>query len=415
MKTLIKSILIAGLATATYAKTPALASGATAAINAKKVGNINIASISPTDGIWNGAGATTVVLYPQQTIKLNDANANKLNVANMAKKVSVSAVYSGSAVAFKLVWSDPTQSIQSRYASNVYADGFAMQLPVAFSDPKKLPYIGMGSEGRPVIISLAKAISAHYEPNGNGDVENQINPSNSIYFGDELKAHKANITDMGNNPYVKSFISEGFRSMTEIKDKSPKLGMKMSYNPKTKQWTGVVAKSLNDGTVNLGSHGAIPVSFAIWDGGKMNRGGVKNLSAWTAVKLQGKSGDDALVKELTAAPSGNATVGKAQVEAMCSACHTLSDAKKAANPYMAPSLKDIGGYSTNGYLAESIKDPSAVVVPGYNRNAHKGSPWYNVDPKTGKRTSTMPPMMTDDKSINDAVAYLKTLKVGVEK
>ncbi|MBD3808033.1 MAG: c-type cytochrome, partial [Epsilonproteobacteria bacterium] len=107
--------------------------------------------------------------------------------------------------------------------------------------------------------------------------------------------------------------------------------------------------------------------------------------------------------------------GKASVEAMCVACHTLSDSKKAANAYMAPNLKGIGGYSTNAYLAESIKDPSAVVVPGYNRNAHKGSPWYNVDSKTGKRTSTMPPMMTDDKMINDAVAYLKTLKAGIEK
>jgi complex iron-sulfur molybdoenzyme family reductase subunit gamma len=415
MKTLVKSILIAGVATAVSTAAPAPASGATPAISAKRVGNINIASISPTDGIWSGAGATTVVLYPQQTIKLNDAKANKLNVANLAKRVSVNAVYSGSTVAFRLTWSDPTQSVQSKYTSDVYSDGFAMQLPVAFSDPKKLPYVGMGSEGRPVIVSLAKAIASHYEPNGNGNIENQVNPSNSIYFGDELKAHKANIADMGSVPYVKSFISEGFRSMTEIKDGSAKVGMKMSYNPRTKQWSAVVAKSLNDGTVNLGSHGAIPVSFAIWDGGKMNRGGVKNLSSWTAVKLQGKSGDDALMKELTAAPSGNAAVGKAQVEAMCAACHTLSDAKKAANAYIAPNLKDIGGYSTNAYLAESIKDPNAVIVPGYNRNAHKGSPWYNVDPKTGKRTSTMPPMMTDDKSINDAVAYLKTLKVGVEK
>ncbi|MBD3807725.1 MAG: hypothetical protein IE880_03305, partial [Epsilonproteobacteria bacterium] len=94
MKTLLKSILIAGLATAAYAKTPSPTLNTTAAINAKKVGNINIASISPTDGVWSGAGATTVVLYPQQTIKLNDAKANKLNAANLAKKVAVSAVYS---------------------------------------------------------------------------------------------------------------------------------------------------------------------------------------------------------------------------------------------------------------------------------------------------------------------------------
>lgn len=415
MKTLFKSILIAGLATAAYAKTPSPTLNTTVAINAKKVGNINIASISPTDRVWSGASSTTILLYPQQTIKLNDTNANKLNAANLAKKVSISAIHSGNTVAFRLVWSDSDKSVQTGTRSNEYADGFAIQIPVTFSDPKKLPYIGMGSEGRPVSVSLIKAVAAHYEPNGNGKIEYQINPLNTNLYGDELKAHKEAIASMANKEYVKSFIAEGFRSLTEVKDGSSKVGMKMSYNPQTKQWIGVVAKSLSDGTVNISGHGAIPVSFAIWDGGKLNRGGVKNLSAWTAVKLQGKSGDDALVKELTAAPIGNIAAGKASVEAMCVACHTLSDSKKAANAYMAPNLKGIGGYSTNAYLAESIKDPSAIVVPGYNRNAHKGSPWYNVDSKTGKRTSTMPPMMTDDKMINDAVAYLKTLKAGIEK
>lgn len=414
MNKMLKIFLIAGLSTASFAK-PAPATNYTGAISAKRVGNINISTISPNDGVWRGVGTTTVILYPQQTIKLNDAKANKLNAANLAKKVQVSAIYSSSAVAFRLVWSDSAQDTLSGIKSDVYGDGFAMQLPVAFSDPKKLPYIGMGSDGRPVVVSLMKAVTAHYEPNGKGDIEHQLSSSNTVLFGDELKAYKAKVASTGNVPYIKSFISEGFRSMTEVKDGSAKLGMKMSYNSKTKQWTGVVAKSLNDGTASLAGHGALPVSFAIWDGGKLNRGGVKNLSSWVAVKLQGKGGDDALVRELTAAPSGNATVGKTQVEAMCASCHTLSDAKKAANPYMGPNLKDIGGYSTNAYLAESIKDPSAVVVPGYNKNAHKNSPWYNVDPKTGKRTSTMPPMMTDDKMINDAVAYLKTLKAGVEK
>ena len=416
MNKMIKTLLIVGLATASYAKTPAPVTTSTGSlINAQRVGNINIAGISASDGVWGKAKTTTVILYPQQTIKLNDAKANKLNAANLAKKVQVSAIYSSNAVAFKLVWSDPTQDTLSGIKSDVYGDGFAMQVPVSFGDPKKLPYIGMGSDGRPVVVNLTKAISAHYEPNGNGDIEHQINPSNTVLFGDELKAYKAKVATTGSVPYVKSFISEGFRSMTEIKNGSSKVGMKMSYNPKTKQWTGVVARPLNDGTVSLAGHGALPVSFAIWDGGKLNRGGVKNLSSWVAVKLQGKGGDDALVRELTSAPTGNVAAGKAQVEAMCVSCHTLSDAKKAASPYMGPNLKDIGGYSTNAYLAESIKDPNAVVVPGYNKNAHKNAPWYNVDPKTGKRTSMMPAMMPDDKMINDAVAYLKTLKVGVEK
>ncbi len=414
MKTIIKSLIIAGLATATYAKSPAPAA-AENLINAKRVSSINVANISPSDGVWRSAKSVAVVLYPQTTIKLNDAKANAANKDNKAITAQVSAVYNNSAVAFKISWSDPTQSIQSGNKSDAYPDGFAMQVPVSFNDPKKLPYIGMGSEGRPVLVHLIKATSLHYEPNGNGDVEHQINPHNTLAFGADLKNYNDKVNKLGKQVYSRSFISEGFRSMTELKDNSDKFGMKMTYDAKSKRWTGVVAKQLRDGAADLSRSGALPVSFAVWDGDKLNRGGVKRLSSWLAVKLQGRAGGDALVRELTAKPKGDAKAGQAQVEAMCASCHTLSATKQASSPYMAPNLKNIGGYSTNAYLAESIKDPNAVVVPGYNRNAHKTFVWYNADAKTGKRTTSMPPMMSDDKSINDAVAYLKTLKAEVAK
>ncbi|MDD5405314.1 MAG: ethylbenzene dehydrogenase-related protein [Sulfurovaceae bacterium] len=414
MKTIIKSLIIAGLATATYAKSPASAP-AENLINAQRVSNINIANISPNDSIWRSAKTASVILYPQTTIKLNDAKANAANKDNKAKVAKVSAVYNNSAIAFKITWKDDTQSVQNGYKSDVYPDGFAMQVPVSFNDPKKLPYIGMGSEGRPVLVHLTKAVSLHYEPNGNGDIEHQINPHNTNAFGSDLKNYDDKVNKLGKQTYSRAFISEGFRSMTEIKDGSDTFGMKMVYDAKNKTWTGVVAKKLRDGEADLSKYGAIPVSFAIWDGDKLNRGGVKRLSSWVAVKLQGKAGGDALVKELTSKPKGDAKAGQAQVEAMCASCHTLSAAKQATSAYMAPNLNNIGGYSTNAYLAESIKDPEAVVVPGYNRNAHKSLAWYNLDAKTGKRTTIMPPMMSDDKSINDAVAYLKTLKAEVEK
>ena len=60
-------------------------------------------------------------------------------------------------------------------------------------------------------------------------------------------------------------------------------------------------------------------------------------------------------------------------------------------------------------------EPSAVVVAGYNVNAHKNFSWYTSDDK-GMRTSTMPPFAhLDEQSVNDLVAFMKTLKVEVEK
>jgi len=406
MRNLTKSLLVAtSLATVAFAKPVVTPSGV---ITASKVGSINLAGISANSNMWNVSKPTSVVLYPQTTIKLNDKIGNAVNSDAKAKVAQVQAVYSGSTVAFKLTWSDASNNTMGKNASDAYADGFATQIPVNYSDPKKLPYIGMGSDGRPVVVHIVKSIPAYYEPNGNKDVASQLATNMVNVYGDDLKKNRDAIAKLG-KPYHKGFISEGFRSLTEIKDGSDKSGMSMSYDAKSKKWTGVIAQSLN------ASSGVLPVAFAVWDGSKYNRGGVKNLTSWLPVKLQGKSGGEAIIAELTGTPKGNAKAGQIQVEAMCVSCHTTSATKMASSPYMAPGLKNIGGYSTAAYLAESIKDPSAVIVPGYNRNAHKNFKWYEFDTKTGKRTSTMPPMMTDDKSINDAVAYLKTLKAGVEK
>lgn len=406
MRTIAKTIIATSLV--------ASALCAEGSITAVKVGNdVKPAMLKPTDKLWDTAKAADVALYPQTTIKLNDKKANAANADSKGKIAKVSALYNDKCVAFKIVWADGTESVQDGTTSDTYPDGFAVQIPTAITDVKKLPYIGMGSEGRPVLVHLNKAVSKHYEPNGNKDVSVQVNRHQTNTFAEDLAAFDKNVTDAAETSYMRSFISEGFRSMSEIKDESSKFNMSMEYAKEGKSWSATMGRHLKDENMDLSAAGAIPVAFAIWDGEKMGRDGLKHLSTWIAVDFEGKKGNEELVKELTAAPAGNAEAGKANVEAMCASCHTLN-AEKVATPFMAPDLSNIGGYSTAAYLAESIVDPSAVVVPGYNRNAHKNFAWYNVDDK-GVRASTMPPMMTDEAMINDAVAYLMTLKAEVTK
>jgi len=143
----------------------------------------------------------------------------------------------------------------------------------------------------------------------------------------------------------------------------------------------------------------------------MNRDGLKLLSSWIPVKLGDEKGGDALVTELTTAPKGDVENGKNLVmQNGCMGCHYIPGMSQPG--YMAPGLANIGGYSTDAYLKESMVDPNAIVVPGYNRNAHPNTPWYNVI--DGKRQSTMPPYPLDDKSLDDMVAYMRTLKAEVE-
>ncbi len=376
------------------------------AILAQKT-NKDVTKLTPTSKAWSYAKATTIHLYPQTTITFNDKNALEANANNHAKEARVKAIYNGKNVAFLLEWPDGTKSVQKGYRSDVYGDGFAVQLPVNYKDPSKLPYIGMGSDGRPVVIHLQKAVQPIYEPNGKGDVGMQQNILSKNKFGKEIKAYNKEVAKLAVTDYQRSFVSEGFRSMTEIKDGSEKFSADMAYG--NHAWKGEVVRPLKDSYLKL--QGGFPVAFATWDGARMQRDGLKYLSGWVPVKLVGQRGGDKLVESLTAPVKGDVENGKNLVQQNgCTGCHYIPGLSQPST--MAPGLANIGGYATAAYLRESIVDPSAVVVPGYNRNQHPNTPWYNV--VDGKRVSAMPPYPLDDKSLDDMVAYLKTLKAEVK-
>ncbi len=380
---------------------------ADAAITAVKVTD-SLEAVKADSAVWSKAKFSPVTLYPQTAIEMNDKNANALNASTKAKKAQVGALYDGKNIALMVKWADGSKDVQAGYASTTYSDGFAVQFAGTTAKPEPLPYIGMGSAGRPVVVHLQKANEKVYEPNGNMDVSTQINRNQTNLFGKDLADYDAKVAGLATKNYSRTFVAEGFRSLTEVKDGSVHSSGGMAYG--NGGWSGTLVRPLQDGYVNLS--GTVPLAIAVWDGSKMGRNGVKNLSAWVAVNLEGQKPNEALLADLTTDSKGDATKGKAALEANgCNGCHQMS----AADPktFMAPSLRTIGGYSTAGYLRESIVKPSAVVVPGYNRNAHSNTPWYTVE--KGKRISTMTDFSHLDKNtVEDIVAYLQSLKAEVE-
>lgn len=385
---------------------------ASSVINATKI-TTDLSKITVNSKEWKSAKFTDVILYPQTTIKMNDKNANAKNSDVKAKKAKVAVLVNDKDIAFLVKWADGTKSIQAGHNSS-YADGFAIQFPENFSNPKELPYIGMGSEGRNVVIHLQKAVGAFYEPNGNQDVEHQINRDNAPYFEKELQVFDAKVKAIANNDYQKAYIAAGFRSMTEIKDGSSKFFSDMKYGKK--KWSGVLTRPLKDDYLDLTKNGSFPVAFAIWDGEKSNRDGLKLLSAWVPIVIDTKNDTLKVVDTLTAPVKGDVKKGQELAMANCAACHAFKGTEGITpSPYMAPNLSNIGGYSTADYLRESIVNPQAALVPGYNRNAHKNFAWYNIDEK-GNRISAMPPFnWMQPQEIEDLVMFLQTLKAEVEK
>lgn len=395
MKKLLTTILSLGVA--------ASAALAADSITAVKVNDVADASA------WAKAKFSSVVLYPQSAIHMNDKKANAANENNKAKKADVAALYDGKNIALMIKWADGTKSVQGSYSSDTYSDGFAVQFAAVTKKAQPLPYIGMGSDGRPVVVHLQKATSSVYEPNGNKDVSTQLNRQQTGVFGQELKDYDAKVASLANADYERVFVGEGFRSLTEIKDGSAAAtGANMSYSGNG--WTGTLVRPLNDAYVK--SVGTVPVAIAVWDGAKMGRNGLKNLSSWISVNLEGQKADAKIVAETTEEAKGNAAKGKEAVAANgCAGCHQIEATD--APSFMGPSLANVGGYSTAAYLRESIVKPSAVIVPGYNRNAHSNTPWYTIE--KGKRVSAMTDFsFLDKKTVEDIVAYLKTLKAEVE-
>jgi complex iron-sulfur molybdoenzyme family reductase subunit gamma len=381
-------------------------------ISAVKV-NADLRNVSPDAGIWKNANFNSITLYPQSTIRFNDKKAIRENALIFSKVAKVGALYNKNDIAFLIKWPDGSKSIQTGTKTDEYPDGFAVQFPVKYEDPEKLPYIGMGSEGRPVVVHLQKAVIAHYEPNGNGNVAAQVNTSNTNYFNEELDKFNRTVETLAVTDYQRAFVAEGFRSMTEIKDGTVRFTADMEYN--SDNWSGTLTRPLQDGYLDLKKGDAFPVAFAVWEGGKKNRDGLKLLSSWIPVKLVNSSDANKYVASVNEDVKGDAKRGKRLALDNCAACHImLGSCKVTPNQYMAPNLRDIGGYSTAAYLKESIMDPNAVVVPGYNRNYHPNTPWYSLDEK-GNRISAMPPydwMPAED--INDIIAFLQTAKTEVE-
>lgn len=376
--------------------------------------NNDIDHIGAESKLWAKAKPSKVMLYPQTTILLNDKTANAKNATNGAKEATVSALTDGKHVAFKINWADGTESVQSGNAvkNTEFPDGFAVQFAQKYSEPTKLPYIGMGSKDRPVVVYLQKNVKQLFEPNGNGDVSLQINRDNTHAFGKDLQKFDLDVAQKARLSYKKAFVAEGFRSTTEIKDGSASFDMDMKYS--NKAWNGTLVRSLNDDYVKIYKE-PVPVAFAVWDGEQMGRDGLKYLSTWVIAEFTGSTGDDKLKKEFDKSlDKANIKKGEELAQANCASCHNYGKENNAP-AFMAPNLNNIGGYSTTPYLIESIIDPDAVVVPGYNVNSHPNTPWYNLDDK-GERKSAMPSFAhLSESEVTDLVAFLKTLKVGVKK
>lgn len=371
-----------------------------------------LSGITSDSSLWSSAAFTNVALYPQTTVSFNDKKAIEMNKNNGAKTAKVAALVNGKTMAIAIIWKDSSENAHMGKTTDLYADGVAMQFASKVTDATKLPYIGMGSKGREVAIYLQKVQFNNYEPHGVGKgqarVETQVNRHQTVLFEKELAAYDKSVADLARDDFERKFVSAGFRSMTEIKDKSAKSKMNIAridgYG-----WIATLTRPLTDEYADLSK--SAPVAFAIWDGGKNNRNGTKLLSSWNVVTVPGAE-NKALTAAVTEVVKADTKAGRATFGENCAACHQAPGFTDVENDYTAPNLTNIGGYSTASYLRESIVSPDAVIVPGHNVNAHGGL-WYSVEDGvrvSGMADSSAEGLELSKQDVENVVAYLQTLK-----
>ncbi len=345
-----------------------------------------------------------VVLYPQTTIENNDEQATYNFKNATARKALVGVVTTDKAMSVVVKFKMAKPSKQEFNPAS-FPDGVAVQFPQTCQNANELPYIGMGSEGRPVTIFLQKNNDALYPVKRPIDMTLAAQSVNE--FGKDYKNYVQK-EDSYAKKYQKVFVGEGFRSMTEVKDSKTKMDLTLNKD----EYTAVFTRTLNDGLVQ--NCDALPMAVATWVGSDKSRDGMKWLSSWTPVELKNSQKAKEDIAKINEQVKGDTKKGEELAKQMCQSCHTMGQ-NAAAAPYMAPNLSNIGGYATASYLRESILKPSAVVVPGYNANAHPIR-WYTVDEK-GKRESTMPPFegALSNEQLADITAYLQTLKASKPK
>lgn len=340
------------------------------------------------DAAWNTTTATRVPVAAQTAIHLPDKNGTAGLQQPGPGTVVVRAVATKTDLAVLLEWSDASED---RIANETdrFGDAAAIEVPVAFGAGQRLPYVGMGDAGSTVLVHMVRA-------------------------GDKGAVVARHAT------------AAGFGSLTHAPSVTW-MKTAMAYQPKAKTWRAVFVRPLKAADHSVDA-GLVPMAFALWDGGRAQRGGTKVLSAWRVLKLPGKTIDPAYVQELSFGYGdgevGDPTRGKQMVESICVSCHRIGD--KAFSPIdVAPELTNVGVYSSYSYLRDSVVNPSAVLVPNLNKNRHQdrskprdengaypsaGQGTFAVVDGSGKATSIMPAFATmPPAQVADVVAYLKTL------
>ncbi|MFN0104717.1 MAG: ethylbenzene dehydrogenase-related protein [Bryobacteraceae bacterium] len=243
--------------------------------------------LNPVDPVWDSAPEHLGKLLPQDLVEPRQLKAT-------TPEVRVRSVTSGSDVAFRLEWTDPTQSDMP--GPSRFLDGCAIQIPKTIEPNPPDPQ--MGQPGHAVEISFWRA-DWQASFNGRKDTIREIYPNAAIdhypYEAKTLEPGSAAQKEMatryapsqavGNRRVgprespVEEMIAEGPGTLSPATS-----GKTRGAGVRTKDgWAVVIARKLPEG---LAPNTRSQIALAIWEGSGNEVGARKMRTGWIPLAMR---------------------------------------------------------------------------------------------------------------------------------
>ena len=243
--------------------------------------------LSPTDPVWESAPEHVGKLLPQDLVD------PRLLTATTAE-VRVRSVTNGSDVAFRLEWTDATQSDMP--GPSKFLDGCAIQIPKTIEPNPPDPQ--MGQAGHPVEVSFWRA-DWQASVNGRKDTIREIYPNAAIdHYPFEAKSLEPGSTAqkemasryapsqaVGNRRVgprespVEEMTAEGPGTLSPAPDRKGR-----GAGVRTKDgWAVVIARKLPEG---LAPNTRTQIALAVWEGSGNEVGARKMRTGWIPLAMR---------------------------------------------------------------------------------------------------------------------------------
>lgn len=213
-------------------------------------------SLNPADPLWQKTPATQIHLSKQNMVTPHGGGS--------VNSLEVKSLHTKSEIAFLLRWKDETKNATWDVSAK-FTDACALQFPLKLTNGR-IPSPFMGEKDNPVNIwrwmAVAETKDKSRFPEAYSDFYRQDAIETMVSFPKET---------------AENLIASGFGTVA----REPQQDIEASGKWEKSYWGVVLKRKLSSSAgASFKENSSMPVSFAVWDGSRNERDGMKSVGFW---------------------------------------------------------------------------------------------------------------------------------------